>query len=78
MNLTKMKSTAFKKMDNKGYSAQINYDMKDRLNKIIYIILFISSQSSRQIDLYALKLFLFINVGTLIEWVKHLTIHNLT
>ena len=47
MNLTKMKSTAFKKMDDKGYVAQINYDMKDRLNKIVYILLFICSQSSR-------------------------------
>lgn len=73
-----MKSTAFKKMDDKGYSSQINYDMKDRFQKIVYIVMFVCSQSLRGIDQYNLKLFLLLNVGTLIEWVKHLTIHNLT
>ncbi len=73
-----MKSTAFKKMDDKGYAGQINYDMKDRLQKVIYIVMFMCSQSLRTVEKYNLKLFLLLNVGTLIEWVKHLTIHNLT
>lgn len=78
VNLTKMKSTAFKKMDDKGYSSQINYDMKDRLQKVVYIVMFVCSQSLRTVETYNMKLFLFVNVGTIIEWVKHLTIHNLT
>ena len=78
MNLTKMKSTAFKKFDDRSYAAQINYDMKDRMNKLLYIVFFVCSQSIRKVDLLFLKLFFIINVGTLIEWVKHLTILNLT
>ena len=45
INLTKMKSTAFKKFDAKSYFGQINFDAKDRLQKILYIILFQLSQS---------------------------------
>lgn len=48
------------------------------MNKVVYIILFVFSQSLRKVDMYSVKLFLFINIGALIEWVKHLTILNLT
>ena len=46
-NLTKMKSTAFKKFDSKSYLGQINFDAKDRLHKSIYLIMFQISQWDR-------------------------------
>jgi len=48
-NLTKMKSTAFKKFDSKSYLAQINFDAKDRLQKFLYLTLFQVSQWNRHI-----------------------------
>jgi hypothetical protein len=47
INLTKMKSTAFKKFDLKAYRTQINHDMKDRMHKLLYLLMFALSQSNR-------------------------------
>ena len=56
-----MKSTAFKKFDANSYFAQINFDAKDRLQKILYIILFQLSQVERSIpDIYTKLFFIFV------------------
>lgn len=69
-----MKSTAFKKFDANSYFAQINFDAKDRLQKIMYIVLFQISQSERSIpDIYVKLIFIFF-VGAIIEHVKHVTV----
>lgn len=78
MNLTKMKSTAFKKFDERAYRAQINYDMKDRMQKVVYLVLFCLSQSNRTVDSYYFKLTCVFVVGMLVEWVKHATVLGLS
>jgi hypothetical protein len=78
MNLTKMKSTAFKKFDEKAYKSQINYDMKDRLQKVVYLVLFALSQSNRTVDSYYFKLTCVFVVGMLVEWIKHTTVLSLS
>ena len=49
INLTKMKGNVFKKFEEKSYTNQMNYDAKDRLQKIIYIVLFLLTVPERQI-----------------------------
>jgi hypothetical protein len=78
MNLTKMKSTAFKKFDQKSYKAQINYDMKDRMHKLIYLLMFAFSQSNRRVDSFYFKLSCIFIVGLVIEWIKHATVINIS
>ena len=77
MNLTKMKSTAFKKFDQTSYKSQINYDMKDRMQKMVYLVLFAFSQSNREVENYYSKLACVFLVGAIIEWIKHTTVINL-
>lgn len=74
INLTKMKSTAFKKFELKSYKNQINYDAKDRMQKMVYIILFQLSQIERTIPDISQKLGLIFLVGSLIEYFKHTTV----
>lgn len=66
MNLTKMKSTAFKKFDDLSYKNQINYDMKDRMQKIVYILLFTISQSHRNVNNFTYKLCFVFFIGMFI------------
>ncbi len=73
-NLTKMKSTAFKKFDSKSYLGQINFDAKDRLHKSIYLIMFQISQWDRQIPDISTKLFFIYIFGAIIEHIKHITV----
>lgn len=73
-NLTKMKSTAFKKFDSKSYLGQINFDAKDRLQKSLYIILFVVSQWDRNIPDIGVKLFFIYIFGSIIEHIKHVTV----
>lgn len=72
-----MKSTAFKKFDQESYCAQINYDMKDRMQKFVYLILFALSESNRSVDKFYFKIFCILFVGTFIEWIKHTTMLNI-
>ena len=66
INLTKMKSTAFKKFDAKSYFSQINFDAKDRLQKIFYIVLFQISQFDRSIPDIGTKLIFIFLIGAII------------
>lgn len=76
INLTKMKSTAFKKFDVRAYRGQINHDMKDRMHKLLYLLMFALSQSNREVQHYHFKLSCVFLVGMLIEWIKHATVLN--
>lgn len=73
-NLTKMKSSAFKKYDSKSYLGQINFDAKDRLQKTLYIILFQASQWDRHIPEIEVKLLYIYCLGAIIEHIKHVTV----
>ena len=74
INLTKMKSTAFKKFDVNSYFSQINFDAKDRLQKIMYIVLFQISQFDRSIPNIHTKLIFIFFIGAIIEHIKHITV----
>lgn len=68
-----MKSIAFKKFDYKDYCSQLNFDAKDRLQKILYFLLFQLSQFNRHIDNIGWKLVGIFVIGAMIEYFKHLT-----
>ena len=48
-NLTKIKGSVFKKTDIQGYRSQMNQDAKNRMQKLLYLIIFQASQFDRHI-----------------------------
>ena len=74
INLTKMKSNAFKKFEYQSYKNQINHDAKERFQKLVYIILFSLSQPFTTILVLYKRFFYLIIVGSLIDYIKHNTI----
>ncbi len=74
MNISKLKTSVFKKFDKKGYKKNLLFDAKDRFYKITYSIIHILTMKDRVETQLYITILTALAFTTIIDYLQNLTV----